>query len=80
MIMEDVYRYEKVRITSSGYRSSSELRGMCSVSAKVCIPFAMAVRTISSRESLACPGQNCPEWECIEKAIFITKKYEDGCR
>jgi len=53
---------------------------MCSVSAKVCIPFAMAVRIISSKQSLACPGQNCPEWECIEKAMFMLKKYKNECR
>jgi hypothetical protein len=42
---------------------------MCSVKAKVSIPFAMAVRMTSSRESAAWPGQNCPEWLCIENAI-----------
>lgn len=43
---------------------------MCSVRAKVSMPRAMAVRIISSSESFAWPGQNCPEWECIEKAIL----------
>ena len=61
---------EERRCTSSGYRSESEFRGMCSVKAKVSIPFAMAVRMTSSRESAAWPGQNCPEWLCIENAIL----------
>jgi hypothetical protein len=43
---------------------------MCSVRAKVSIPFAMAVRMTSSRELAAWPGQNCPEWLCIENAIL----------
>jgi hypothetical protein len=43
---------------------------MCSVKAKVSIPFAMAVRMTSSRVSAAWPGQNCPEWLCIERAIL----------
>jgi hypothetical protein len=43
---------------------------MCSVKAKVCIPREMAVWITTSRESFACPGQNCPEWLCIEKAMM----------
>jgi hypothetical protein len=30
----------------------------------------MAVRITSSRVSAAWPGQNCPEWLCIENAIL----------
>ena len=52
---------ERKEHTSSGYRSASELRGMCSVRANVFIPRAIAVWIISSRESFAWPGQNCPE-------------------
>jgi hypothetical protein len=34
---------------------------MCSVRAKLIIPEEMAVWTMVSSESLAWPGQNCPE-------------------
>jgi hypothetical protein len=47
--------------TSSGYKSLSEFRGMCSVRPKVENPLAMAVWITSSRVSTAWPGQNCPE-------------------
>ena len=33
------------------------------------IPREMARRTISSSVFLAWPGQNSPEWECIENAM-----------
>lgn len=48
-------------LTSSGYRSSSDVRGMCSVRAKVCMPLEIAVWITSSKVSFAWPGQNCPE-------------------
>ena len=64
--------------TSSGYLSSSESRGMCSVNAKVCIPRAIAVSMISSKLSFAWPGQNCPEWLCIEKAMIRYKMRKVG--
>lgn len=49
-----VCRWEvEIEHTSSGYRSLGELRGMCSVQAKVFIPFEMAVRITSSSVSLA---------------------------
>lgn len=60
----------EMRGTSSGYKSSSVSRGMCSVTAKVCIPHETAVWIMSSRASFAWPGQNCPEWLCIEKAMM----------
>ena len=47
--------------TSSGYRSSSRSRGICSVKAKTCILRAMAVCTTSSSVFVAWP-QNWPEW------------------
>ncbi len=59
-----------MRRTSSGYKSLSESRGMCSVKAKVFIPREMAVSIISSSLFCAWPGQNWPEWLCIEKAIM----------
>jgi hypothetical protein len=58
------------RTSSPGYKSLSESRGMCSVKAKVFIPREMAVLIISSRLFCAWPGQNWPEWLCIEKAIM----------
>lgn len=58
-------------LTSSGYRSWIESLGICSVTAKVCIPLEMAVWMMASRLSFAWPGQNCPEWLCIENAILI---------
>jgi hypothetical protein len=42
---------------------------MCSVKANVCIPRETAVCIISSNVSFAWPGQNWPEWLCIEKAM-----------
>src|SRR4051812_21723033 len=57
--------------TSSGYKSSLESRGMCSVKANDWKPLEMAVWRIVSRSSFAWPGQNWPEWLCIEKAIWI---------
>lgn len=38
--------------------------------ARSCIFRKIARRTISSRLSLAWPGQNCPEWLCIENAMI----------
>lgn len=59
--------------TSSGYKSSSS-RGICSVKAKTCIFFSMAVFTISSSVFWAWP-QNCPEWLWCEKGILTVIVY-----
>jgi hypothetical protein len=72
--MSDLVLVKSIRVgrrrTSSGYKSSSESRGICSVKAKVFIPREIAVAIISSRASCAWPGQNWPEWLCIEKAMM----------
>lgn len=43
---------------------------MCSLRPMVLYPTLMACRMTSSSWSLAWPGQNWPEWECIVKAIL----------
>jgi hypothetical protein len=43
---------------------------MCSVMANDWKPFEIAVWRMVSSSSFAWPGQNCPEWLCIVKAIF----------
>lgn len=52
------------------------MRGMCSVKPIVLYPILMACSTTSSSLSLAWPGQNWPEWECIVNAMMGDARVE----